>query len=626
MDIELVVTKIQSKNISLLDTKVDLKMENIVDLSTIKVEIPTELSQKQLKPWHLGNTTVRSPYRLKDGLVALSTSSLQGNLRGTSQDIAFRNLLGKHGIVKLGADETNSVGRKWRSALSKLGFLYPEISANTDIAQNEIGQVDTITPSGWRLIKAESVPAIQECFLRALAAHYIPSSHEKENDISEFSPLRHVLAIMLELERQTGESRLNFIEMAVIVQLTSKNENLAQIVENILNLREKRTTTQINKKKFDRQELISVALKTSKSDGSSYKENTFTDYADANFRYLKATGLVQSKGRGLSIVPEKRVFIEKLVQDTDVPSSKRVRLIAQCEGSSLPTDHQDAALIVLNDLLKQVNQRGIKFDLKEKSTSTPADINIIRHEIEDLLSKQKEEEFSIRQSDEWEEISSYMELIISRRSSKTLPNGNEIEIPKSEAPAYFEWILWRAFLAIDSLVNKPYEARRFKIDQDFLPVGTAPGGGPDLIFEFEDFVIVVEVTLTDNSRQEAAEGEPVRRHVADLVLHYDELLGKKVYGLFIANKIDSNTAETFRIGIWFNRDDEKMRLDIIPITLQQFKTFFETLFVSNRVEVGLIRELLELCGDLRLNHEAPEWKKEIDLVLSKKISLLNSAS
>ena len=40
-----------------------------------------------MKPWHLGNTTVRSPFRLREGLVALSTSSLQGNLRGSAQDM-----------------------------------------------------------------------------------------------------------------------------------------------------------------------------------------------------------------------------------------------------------------------------------------------------------------------------------------------------------------------------------------------------------------------------------------------------------------------------------------------------------------------------------------------------------
>ena len=79
-----------------------------------------------MKPWHLGNTTVRSPFRLREGLVALSTSPLQGNLRGKDQEIALRRLLGEHGIVELGDDETYSVGRKWRSALNKLGFLYAD--------------------------------------------------------------------------------------------------------------------------------------------------------------------------------------------------------------------------------------------------------------------------------------------------------------------------------------------------------------------------------------------------------------------------------------------------------------------------------------------------------------------
>ena len=62
-----------------------------------------------MRPWHLGNTTVRSPFRLREGLVALSTSSIQGNLRGRDQEIALRNLLGEHGIVELGDDVSYSV-------------------------------------------------------------------------------------------------------------------------------------------------------------------------------------------------------------------------------------------------------------------------------------------------------------------------------------------------------------------------------------------------------------------------------------------------------------------------------------------------------------------------------------
>lgn len=565
-----------------------------------------------MRPWHLGNTTVRSPFRLRDCLVALSTSSLQGNLRGEEQERAFRRLLGEHGIVELGNDDTYSVGRKWRSALNKLGFLYPEVPPASGIPQSEIGPIDMITPNGWRLIRADTVPAMQECFLRALAAHYIPSALERKFDFAVFSPLRHTLAIMLELEKQTGQSRLNFIEMAIVVQLTNSDESLVDIVGQVRALRARRLASP-NKRKFDRQERKAAAVL------HGYMPGTFNDYADTNLRYLKATGLVQSKGRGLSLVPEKHVFVEKLIQDTGIPDSDRSYFITLCNGAKLPTDNKDSALAVLDDLLQQLEKRGIPFDATGKQTDTPADIAIIRHQIEGILSEKNEEEYATRQAVEWEEIAAYMELIITRKGKKTLSNGEDIEVPQAEAPAYFEWVLWRAFLAINSLANKPYEARRFKIDQDFLPVGTAPGNGPDLIFEFHDFVIVVEVTLTDNSRQEAAEGEPVRRHVADLVSHYGEQSGKPVYGLFIANRIDSNTAETFRIGVWFTRTDDKMRLDIIPVTLVQFKTFFEALFTSDRVEVGLIRELLDLCGNLRPTHEAPAWKHEIQQIFNHRI-------
>ena len=569
---------------------------------------------RKLRLWRLGAAEIPNPYKLANGLGLIVELRAKGihNYDNQQNLATLGDTLVLHGIVELGNDDTYSVGRKWRSALNKLGFLYPEVPSASGIPQSEIGPIDMITPNGWRLIRADTVPAMQECFLRALAAHYIPSALERKFDFAVFSPLRHTLAIMLELEKQTGESRLNFVEMAVVVQLTSSDESLADIVAQVLALRARRLASP-NKRKFDRQEREAAAAL------HGYAAGTFNDYADTNLRYLKATGLVQSKGRGLSLVPEKHVFVEKLIQDTGIPDSDRSYFITLCNGAKLPTDNKDSALAVLDDLLQQLEKRGIPFDATGKQTDTPADIALIRHQIEGLLSERNEEEYAARQAVEWEEIAAYMELIITRKGKKTLSTGEDIEVPQAEAPAYFEWVLWRAFLAINSLANKPYEARRFKIDQDFLPVGTAPGNGPDLIFEFHDFVIVVEVTLTDNSRQEAAEGEPVRRHVADLVSHYGEQSGKPVYGLFIANRIDSNTAETFRIGVWFTRTDDKMRLDIIPVTLAQFKAFFEALFTAGRVEVGLIRELLDLCGGLRLAHEAPAWKAQIERAVESKI-------
>ncbi len=566
-----------------------------------------------MRPWCLENPTVRSPFRLRDGLIALSKSPLQGQLRGREQEVAFRNLLGELGIVALGSDATFSVSRKWRLAMNRRGFLYPPVSKASAFSQGEIGTLDTITPNGWRLIQADSVPGMQECFLRSLAAYYIPSDFEKDYEFPVFSPLRHTLAVMLELEKLTSENQLNFIEMAVVIQLSTSTDKLSDIVAKVLDLRERRKSSG-NKKQFDGQELAKA------SSLHDYVPQTFNDYADTNFRYLKATGLVQSKGRGIALVPEKHIFIEKLVEDTEVPDSDGAFYTALCNGADLPTDNKDSALIVLDDLLSQLNKHGIKFDVTGRSLDTPADIGSVRHEIEAILSALREEEFAAKQAGEWEEIAAYMDLLIHRRrsSKKTLSSGEEIEIPQAEAPAYFEWILWRAFLAVNSLKNKPYEARRFKIDQDFLPVGTAPGNGPDLIFEFEEFVLVVEVTLTDNSRQEAAEGEPVRRHVARIVETYT---GKRVYGLFIANKVDTNTVETLRIGFWYKSDDSKMALQIVPITLDQFKNIFSAGFTSGTISPGLIQEFLRDCLAVS-NHDAPEWKREIERTVQEKIRAL----
>jgi hypothetical protein len=561
--------------------------------------------------WYIGNTSVRSAFRLRDGLVALSTSYLQGNMRGQDGDRAFRDLLGQHGIVSLGTDKTYSVGRKWRSALGKLGFLYPEIHSDT-IRQEDVGTMDTITPNGWRLIRADTVPAMQECFLRALAAQFIEIRNGEEQS-TWFSPLRHTLAVLLELERQTGEASVNFIEMALHIQTTTSADSVVTVAERIIELRNERNAAE-SKRRFDSAKYEEAGT------AFGLRASTFRDYADANFRYLKATGLVQNKGRGIALVPEKRLFAELMARDTSVPTSELERYTTLCNGAQLPTDTQGAALDVLHNLIAQLSQMGIPFVLGDRPVDTPADIAIIRHEIEDIIFKQKEEIYAREQASQWEEIANYIDLIASRRDRRRIDEETEIVIPRSESPAYLEWTLWRAFLAIDSLENKPYEARRFRVDQDFLPVGTAPGNGPDLIMEFRDFVIVIEVTLTESSRQEAAEGEPVRRHVADLMNQYAEANGKPVYGLFIANNIDSNTAETFRIGVWYSRSDEMVHLHIVPLTISQFNSFFRALFTTNNVSPEAVINLMNDCEQHRADCKAPEWKNMINQTVERTVN------
>lgn len=545
--------------------------------------------------WQLGNTSVRSAMRIKDGLSAYSTSSIQGNIRRGDGDIAFRRLLGQCGVVSLGEDSTHSVGRKWRSAMGKLGFIYPKIERSMGFAQTDLGQLDTITPAGWNLVRAETVAAMQECYLRSMVTPLFPADDEHT-----FSPLCWTLAILLELEGRGEEAFINFLEMALIVQTTTPIDGLSDTVERILALRNKRNASD-RKRAFDRNEYDRAAEKIGKV------ASTFRDYADMNMRYLKATGMVQSKGKGIALIPEKRTLAVELTKEllSDKPLLELYRSL--CNGTPLPTDNAAIAHQVLSDLLTQIQQYGIIYSIAGKPLDSPAHINQVRYEIEELIAEKKEEVYAAQQADQWQEIAAYMDLIASRRERMRIGEDDEIRVPKTEAPAYLEWSLWRAFLAIDTLINKPYDVRRFKVDQDFMPVSTAPGNGPDLVAEFEDYVVVIEVTLSESSRQEAMEGEPVRRHVADLMQQYD----KPVYGLFIANRIDSNTAETFRIGVWYTKDDVRLELHIVPFTLMQFSAFFKTIFANGNVTPQAIIDLMLQCEQFRRDYEAPQWKARI---------------
>ena len=227
----------------------------------------------------------------------------------------------------------------------------------------------------------------------------------------------------------------------------------------------------------------------------------------------------------------------------------------------------------------------------------------------------QENEYYLLQRQKGTEIASWLAALSTGNSH--LPKSELVKIPRGEAPAYFEWAVWRAFLAINSLVNPPWESRRFQIDQDFLPVNTAPGNGPDLIFEFKDSILIVEVTLTASSRQEAAEGEPVRRHVAKFAERFLDT-GKSVYGLFLALHIDNNTAHTFRMGDWYINDETKINLQIVPMKLDDFYKLF--LFGITQLDKmpDILHGVLIKCR-AQANQDAPIWKRMITSIVDQTI-------
>ena len=575
----------------------------------------TSSSPPKNRPWHLGNTTVRSPFRLADALRVLAASRYNGNWSDPDTEAAVCELLHGEGLLKSVADgETRAWnGRKWRSAMYQLGFITPEIVRGLPAGQIDLrvqqaaaglpgvsGRQYEVTPNGVRLAAAESVIQMEECFLRSLLAYRVPSPIESgTHDCEHFSPLRVVLRTMRALEAANLPGHVSFEEMASLVQFCKSESDVPRLASEIAAYREQRNASR-NKRVFDEQFRRGERARH----GDPVKMESLNDYADVNFRYLRATGLVTRGKASIVAATEKRRDIDLILEQPDTWPGDDAYLRRLWDGAPLPTDDAGEATTAIRALEDELRRGGVAAVVPLTDGMALPDLQQVRLRLESERRTLREETYALAQRND---IASIAELLA------LMQNKNERSAAyKSEAPAYLEWTFWRAFLAINTLANQPWEVRQFNVDAEMNPLSPASSRKPDMVCEFEDWILVVEVTFTENSRQEAAEGEPVRRHVAEVVQRHAH--ERPVFGLFVAPKIDTNTAETFGRGN-FVLGGARVPVDIVPVTIGQFAAFFEAGFSRNG---GLgpteVRQLLEACTAVRTD-DGEAWKTAIEGLL-----------
>ena len=135
----------------------------------------------------------------------------------------------------------------------------------------------------------------------------------------------------------------------------------------------------------------------------------------------------------------------------------------------------------------------------------------------------------------------------------------------------------------------------------------------DLVFEFEDFILVVELTWLTSSRQTSNEVMPVANHVAKVA----NSSKKKVFGLLIAPSIDSNTLLDYKtkdtVILNENGNEIEQKIDLIPITIEQFKIFFNNIPKANPNNPRKLYSILNNCRDqTALNKSYTDWKEHIN--------------
>ena len=134
-----------------------------------------------------------------------------------------------------------------------------------------------------------------------------------------------------------------------------------------------------------------------------------------------------------------------------------------------------------------------------------------------------------------------------------------------------------------------------------------------MVFEYDKFILVTEVTLIVRANQWSAEAEPVPRHVAKI---QSENKNKDVFGLFVAPQIDINTVLTFFNNREYSVNDEIMNLTIIPLSLDQIKQLL-TVFKQKRFSTQDMKRLFEaIKSDISTSKDAMEWNKKIPAIMS----------
>ncbi|MXZ56773.1 MAG: AlwI family type II restriction endonuclease [Gammaproteobacteria bacterium] len=380
--------------------------------------------------WHIGNTTVRTPYRLRDALQALQHSSLNGNLEGREQENAFASLLHENGIlvaprVRAGEDASD-LGRKWRSALSQLGLITPNLPSpvtQTAIDGCELsGRAYEITPSGHRLIASKSVGAQQECFLRCLLSYRIPSVIEDRyaGKFADFSPLQFVLDTFAELGNQNLEQKLSFQEFALFIQTSSPDNGVKPIVLELGGFRAGLANS-INRRQYANE------VYEGKSRLTTLQTSTLDDYADLSFRYLKATGLFRAAGRGIVLSPMREKLVEFLRSASASATTDESYLRSLWMGTDLPTDDKQHSHQLIVNLISKLELRGIKVDLP--SASIPKrELDEIRYELEKRISEINEREYAKKQSAEVGNIVRLIDAIGANKLSVTLQDSTRFTI------------------------------------------------------------------------------------------------------------------------------------------------------------------------------------------------------
>jgi hypothetical protein len=537
-------------------------------------------------------TSPRTPFRMIPEIDLLNTH-FAGSKWNTETQMAFMQLLRDENFFNgEGAnDPAFSARDRINRAPKALGFV-------------TLSPVIELNAAGKELIQTKRK---EEIFLRQLLKFQLPSPYHKPTDKAAVFWIKPYLEIF-RLIRHFGS--LKFDELMIFGLQLVDYKLFYNIIEKIEQFRIEKAQNDTNYKVFKgeylKRELSQIyqteiqggETKTRESKNKSIenflqtKASNMRDYADALFRYLRATGLVNIShvGKSISIVPDKIQEVDYFLQNTDREpcfSDNEQEYTAYLGNATVPQLFTDNKELLLNKIQNEFPQ--IKID-ETFSLSELKDI------LFDEIAKRKDNIIS-------EQVSAIKDYRLYDDINVTFNQITDKSL--YDTPLMLEWNTWRAMTMLDG----GQVTANLKYDDFGNPMSTAQGNMADIVCDYGDFGLTVEVTMQMGQRQYEMEGEPVTRHLAKL----KKETGKPSYCLFIAPEINEACIAHFYALHKMNISYYGGQSTIVPLPLNIFQKMVEDSYKASYIpQPQQVKRFFERSNEIAaMSVDEKEWYKEI---------------
>ncbi len=386
-----------------------------------------------------------------------------------------------------------------------------------------------LTPAGVALT---TVHRTEEIFLRQLLKFQIPSPYHRPSERANTFCVKPYLEIF-RLLRHFGTLTFDEVKMFAL-QLTDYRQYGA-IVRKIEEFRKAKAQNKGSYRRFENRyfenelreiyaQELSVGHTTTRESNNtsetkflSTKGRNMRDYADACCRYLRATGMVNISfaGRTLSIMAEKQDEVDFFLRQVD-------REPCFVEDYQSYVDYLgDVNLPVLLTDNRELLLEKFRSDFPSRTVDESASTAALKILYEELIERRKQDVIDSQVKD-IKDCKLYEDI---RDKYQHITDNNLYD-----APLMLEWNTWRAMTMIDGGEVKA----NLRFDDFGQPMSTAQGNMADIVCDYGEFGVSVEVTTASGQRQYEMEGESVARHLGKL----KQQTGKPFYCLFIAPSIN----------------------------------------------------------------------------------------